>query len=118
MNFVSLRKYLEMNGMRSAVGEAGSAGPACAGACQAWLGEFDELFPRPADEPDSAGEFLPLALAGGEASGEGGGGDGGESRETHRQRTIAAALELARQGRAELQQEQTFGPLMLRGVKA
>jgi len=32
--------------------------------------------------------------------------------------SFVAALELARLGKAELQQEQTFGPLMLRGVKA
>lgn len=32
--------------------------------------------------------------------------------------SFVAALELARQGKAELQQDQTFGPLMLRGVKA
>jgi len=31
--------------------------------------------------------------------------------------SFVAALELARLGKAELQQEQTFGPLMLRGVK-
>ncbi|MFN5782870.1 MAG: segregation and condensation protein A [Novosphingobium sp.] len=32
--------------------------------------------------------------------------------------SFVAALELARLGKAELQQEQTFGPLMLRGIKA
>ncbi|MEY4473952.1 MAG: hypothetical protein RL671_2256 [Pseudomonadota bacterium] len=32
--------------------------------------------------------------------------------------SFVAALELARLGKAELQQEHTFGPLMLRGVKA
>ena len=32
--------------------------------------------------------------------------------------SFVAALELARLGKAELQQEQTFGPLLLRGVKA
>jgi len=32
--------------------------------------------------------------------------------------SFVAALELARLGKAELQQETTFGPLMLRGVKA
>lgn len=32
--------------------------------------------------------------------------------------SFVAALELARLGKAELQQERTFGPLMLRGVKA
>ena len=31
--------------------------------------------------------------------------------------SFVAALELARLGKAELQQEQTFGPLLLRGVK-
>ncbi len=31
--------------------------------------------------------------------------------------SFVAALELARRGKAELQQEQTFGPLMLRGLK-
>lgn len=32
--------------------------------------------------------------------------------------SFVAALELARLGKAELSQEQTFGPLMLRGIKA
>lgn len=32
--------------------------------------------------------------------------------------SFVAALELARLGKAELQQEKTFGPLMLRGIKA
>ncbi len=32
--------------------------------------------------------------------------------------SFVAALELARLGKAELQQEETFGPLMLRGIKA
>ncbi|WP_374281966.1 ScpA family protein [Novosphingobium sp.] len=32
--------------------------------------------------------------------------------------SFVAALELARLGKAELQQEQTFGPLLLRGIKA
>lgn len=32
--------------------------------------------------------------------------------------SFVAALELARLGKAELQQEHTFGPLMLRGIKA
>ena len=32
--------------------------------------------------------------------------------------SFVAALELARLGKAELQQKQTFGPLMLRGIKA
>ena len=32
--------------------------------------------------------------------------------------SFVAALELARLGKAELEQEETFGPLRLRGVKA
>ncbi len=32
--------------------------------------------------------------------------------------SFVAALELARRGKAELQQDETFGPLMLRGIKA
>lgn len=86
MNFVSLRKYLEMSGSKS--GEGAVSGPACAEACQAWLAGFDELFPRPSDEPDSAGELLTLDMAFAEA-GEG-----------QRGRVFASALELARLRRA------------------
>jgi segregation and condensation protein A len=32
--------------------------------------------------------------------------------------SFVAALELARMGKAELSQEEVFGPLMLRGIKA